>query len=767
MKYLSHPTQKLTTHISNIQAYDREDSLFVKAVLFHDLGKVLDSFQAYIQKQRKDSEPHAPISGIIYLLNQVKEDLKIAKDDLFIFNAIISHHGILKSFCNREGSHDILEFFTKEIATENIEEIYRKKDVLEYLNLKEIDTKNFRKLKRKNKKLRFDVDDFVTQKLLFSKLIFADKYEAIYKSSHQKKENKQSQSLLHKRLDEIIKHKDSKRDEVKNSILNAYDKNYNIFTLTAPTGIGKTLTSLELALKIKEEKSLEKIIYILPFTSIIDQTYEIFNKLFPNKITKHHYAVTFEDTQENNRAYDRWKFILNAWDEPFIISTLYQLFFALFSNKNSDNIKFQALQNTVIVLDEVQAIPFDLWKVFKSLLPVLAQKLNTTFILMSATMPILIDKTEALELVDKKAVFEEKNRYVLKYLDVNDLEILADVIIAEFKEGKSVLCVVNTIKRSKLLYKLVQETLESLGNDGFSLAMFGAKASDSEQICKCLNSYMFFEDRKEVIRTIKEKDNNNVMNKILISTQVIEAGVDLDFDVGFREFAPISSIIQTAGRVNREGKKGLSSIYIFESKHNIYDPIMMSESRKTFLEPLQNSLESEASAPNKTRLKPSFPSFPRTLKEEGIEEKDILTYVEAYFNALDANKGDTQGMLDDIEIFDFNALSKKNRDAFGLEAEHIKSVAVGVDLKSYELDYFESSKGLKPYELKQEKEKIMREFQTNILNIKEKDLNATGMTIEHSDIFGLFYIIGKEGIYSKESGFLIEEERGVDDAFDF
>jgi len=719
MKYLSHPTQKLTTHIENIQAYDSKDSLFVRAVLFHDLGKVLDSFQAYIQKQRKDSEPHAPISGIIYLLNQVKEDLKIAKGDLFIFNTIISHHGSLKSFYNREGSHDILAFFTQEIPTQNIEEIYSKKDVLEYANLKAIDTTQFRRLKRKNKKLRFDVDDFVTQKLLFSKLIFADKYEAIYKSSHKKKENKQSLSLLHKRLDEIIKHKDPKRDEVKNSILNAYDKNYNIFTLTAPTGIGKTLTSLELALKIKEEKSLEKIIYILPFTSIIDQTYEVFDTLFPNEITKHHHAVTFEDTQEDNRAYDRWKFILNAWDEPFIISTLYQLFFALFSNKNSDNIKFQALQNAVIVLDEVQAIPFDLWKLFKALLPVLAQKLNSTFILMSATMPILIDKTEALELVDKKAVFEEKNRYVLKYLDVNDLEMLADVIVAEFKEGKSVLCVVNTIKRSKLLYKLVKEQIE----ESF-----------------CLNSYMFFEDRKEVIITIREKENNNVTHKILISTQVIEAGVDLDFDVGFREFAPISSIIQTAGRVNREGKKGLSPIYIFEAQHNIYDPIMMSESRKTFLEPL---------------------------KEQEIEERDILTYVEAYFNALDANKGDTKGMLDDIEIFDFNALSKKNRDAFGLEAEHIKSVVVGVDLKSYELDYFQSSKGLKPYEMKREKEKIMREFQANILNIKEKDLNATGLSIEHSDIFGLYYMMEREGIYSKESGFLIEEERGVDDAFEF
>ena len=717
MNYLSHPAHKLTTHIANIQAYDGEDALFREAVLFHDLGKVLDSFQAYIQKQRKDSESHAPISGIIYLLNQIGEDLKIAKDDFFVFNTIISHHGKLKSFSHAEGSYDILHFFTTEIPTIGIAEIYAKNEVLEYFKLQSIDTTRFRKLRRKNKALRFDVDNFITQKLLFSKLIFADKYEAIYKTHYKRVKNSQTTNQLHQALNQIIKTKDPKRDRVKNDILDAYNQECNIFTLTAPTGIGKTLTSLELALKIKEDKRLEKIIYILPFTSIIDQTYEIFDKLFPHQITKQHYAVTFDDTQEDNRAYDRWKFILNSWSEPFIVSTLYQLFFALFSNKNSDNIKFQALQNSVVIIDEVQAIPFDLWKAFKAILPLLAQKLNSTFILMSATMPILTDKTKALEVAQKENIFKDKNRYTLKYLDILDLEQLAMVIVEEFREGKSVLCVVNTIKRSKLLYGMVKEQIEE---------------------SYCLNSYMFFEDKRDVISNLKEPNSNSVTNKILISTQVIEAGVDLDFDIGFREFAPISSIIQTAGRVNREGKKGISDIYIFEGQNSVYDSIMMSESRKTLLEPL---------------------------KEQDIAEKDILPFVEAYFQALDENKGDS-GILDDIKIFDFDALSKKNRDAFGLDAEHIKSVALGVDLKALEYEYFEKIKGLKPYEMKREKEKLIKEFQPKILNIKEKDLNDTGIILEHSDIFGLYYITDVDWIYSSQSGFLIGEEREVDDAFE-
>ena len=592
--------------------------------------------------------------------------------------------------------------------------------MVEYVGLREIDTKKFRKFRRKNRDLTFEVKDFIAQKLLFSKLIFADKYEAIYKTHYRKVENQNSVAELKRELKKIIKVTDPKRDKVKNDILNSYDRDYSIFTLTAPTGIGKTLTSLELALKIKEDKELSKIIYILPFTSIIDQTYEIFDKLFPQQITKHHYAVTFDENQEeNNREYDRWKFILNSWSDPFIVSTLYQLFFALLSNKNSDNIKFQALQNAVIVLDEVQAIPFNLWKAFKALLPLLSSKLNTTFILMSATMPILTDKTMALELADKKEIFKEKNRYVLKYFPDDSLEALASAIVEEYQKGNSVLCVVNTIKRSKLLYKMVKESVES---------------------SYCLNSYMFFEDRKEVVESIKDSYSSNVTAKILISTQVIEAGVDLDFDIGFREFAPISSIIQTAGRVNREDKKGMSDIFIFELKKSakIYDAIMMSESKKTLLEPLKN---------------------------QDIEERDILPYIEAYFNALDENKGDS-GILEDIAEFNFDAISKKNRDAFGLEQDYIKSVALGVDLKDFEYQYFERVKGKKPHEMKREKEKLMREFQSKVLNIKEKDLQDLEIgEIPHSNIFGIYYIVDIGDIYSKESGFRLKEETTEDDVF--
>ncbi len=709
MKYLSHPDQKLTDHIANIAVYDLLDAIFTVCAKFHDLAKVTDNFQQYIQNPEHNTAlPHAPASAIVYLLQHIGENFRFSKEALFVFNAILSHHGKLKSFRNRDGN-DILEFFTKEVPTAQIEEIYAKEDVVRYFSLQPIQIEHFRKLRRKNRALSFTINDFTIQKLLFSKLIFADKYEAIFKKAHQKKVNTCTRNELHKYKERYLA-KDPVRDAVKEAILKRYNAKERIYTLTAPTGIGKTLTSLEFALKVKEEKALEKMIYILPFTSIIDQTYEIFDKIFPGVVTKHHYAVTFDVDTDQHNDYDRWKFILNSWNEPFIVSTLYQFFFALFSNKNSDNIKFQALQNSVIVLDEVQAIPFELWKAFKAILSILSEKLNATFVLMSATMPILTDSGKATELADKTNLFRLQNRYVLRYFKHNSLEELAQAIIKKYDEGKSVVCVVNTIKTSKLLYKKIKEKIES---------------------CYCLNSYMFYDDRKKVINALRDTNSSNVSHKILISTQVIEAGVDLDFDVGFREFAPVSSVIQTAGRVNREGKKKSAEIYIFDKITNVYDTMMMVESEKTLL---------------------------HTLKQADIYEKDLLPVVESYFQALDENKGDS-GILEDIQNFCFDCISKKNYDAFGLEQDHIKSVALGIDLKEKECAYFALGKDLNLFEKKREKEKIIRSFQSNILNIKEKDLHSLGFEIPFSNIFGSYYIDNLEGIYSPQSGFLIEEEK--------
>jgi CRISPR-associated endonuclease/helicase Cas3 len=727
MNYLSHPNKLLSSHIENIAAFDPNDRLFALAAKFHDIGKTTDSFQRYIRGDAKSSEPHAFVSGALFLIQFSKE--LDAKSLFFVLNAIISHHGALKSAKNI--FDDILPGEKLDLAKKQSNEISKKAAIVQYFGLSSFDfgvLDNFEfDCNDPSNPLSFTICDYIRQKELFSKLIFADKYEAIFSATPQKKSTTYPLKNLHNFKAALTKN--DKRDKARESVFKAFesDPDENIYLLTAPTGIGKTLLSLELALKIKEQRGLERIIYTIPFTSIIDQTVEIFETIYRGSITKHHHKVEYNinDSERNNiDIYQRLQFITESWNEPFIVSTFYQLFFALFSNDNADNIKFQSLRNSVVVMDEVQAIPHQLWSIMKKMFDALSKKLNTVFVLMSATMPIITKGGR--ELADKEAFFGAQNRYKLRFSELHSedeegkITELANLIKQQYKSGKSTLCVVNTIKNSKKLFKALKD---ELGENVF-----------------CLNSYMLGIDREKVIKELKEPNSNLVKNKILISTQVIEAGVDLDFDVGFRELSPLSSIIQTAGRINREGAKEQADVYVFDTLgFEIYDRSLMNETKKHLTD---------------------------TLRSSSLEEKNILSYIESYFRAVGNCLGDSKEIGDAIKKFDFDEINKAINDIFKTENDMTSSVAIGIDLKEYEKRYFEAAKTLGKWELKTYKEQIFKEIGAQIVNIKKKDLKNCGVEVEKSEIFGVYYFVETGGIYSKESGFLIKEERDIESCFD-
>lgn len=722
MNYLSHPEKPLSSHIENIAAFDKDDGLFALAAKFHDLGKTTDSFQRYIRGQAQSGEPHAFVSGVLFLL-QFSKELDV-KSLFFVFNTIASHHTPLKSA--KKLFDDMLKC---ELAKKQTDELARKADVVGYFGLSNFDFKILDDFEFDNNDptnpLLFSIEDYIRQKELFSKLIFADKYEAIFSTTPQKNNTTYPLESLHNFKATLAKN--DKRDRARESVFGAFKtaSRENIYLLTAPTGIGKTLLSLELALKIKEQRELERVIYTIPFTSIIDQTVEVFEGIYKDGITKHHHKAEYKISDDDaNNNYDRLKFITESWSESFIVSTFYQLFFALFSNDNADNVKFQSLRNSVVVMDEVQAVPHQLWRVMREIFDALSKKLNTVFILMSATMPIITNGGK--ELADKETFFGAQNRYRLAFVELGSqnedekIEELKRLIKTEFEKGKSALCVVNTIKNSKKLFMALKEELDS---DIY-----------------CLNSYMFGSDRERVIQTLKEPNSNLVKNKILISTQVIEAGVDLDFDVGFRELSPLSSIIQTAGRVNREGKKEQADVFVFDTLgFEIYDRTLMLETKKHLVE---------------------------TLTNKSIEEQNILNYVESYFDAVGNCLGDSKDIGEAIKKFDFDKINEAINDIFKTENDMTSSVAIDIDLKEYENRYFEQAKTLGKWELKSYKEQIFKEISSQIVNIKKKDLESCGVKVEKSEIFGVYYIAFAKGVYSKESGFLIEEEKTAESCFD-
>ena len=548
-EFWSHPNKLLENHIKNmISAGDEELDKQVK--LYHDIAKLKNNFQIYIRDTSNDKldKNHSFLSAYFFLLNSKFDEIPT----LFGFLAIVSHHGDAVNLMTlaREANKFFknskeLEYWEEVASAAKNTRIYSglstKKD--EFLGRAEKLRRYLILLQYKHK---FTYEDFINFKSLYSNLVYSDKFEAIFNEPRQ--ENKQIplcelEQYISKLAEKSDDKKPNKRDTFRNFVLNNFDENHKLFTLTAPTGYGKTLTALNFALKFNKSR----IIYALPFTSIIDQTYDIIAKIYENSdisVSKAHHKTTIgeENLTEEDR-YSKIKFLMESFSGEINVTTLYQLIFSLFGNKNKDNVKFNQLKNSVVIIDEAQAIPYNFRKDFILLCEIISRRLDTIFIFMSATMPVI--KSENFKEISNLDYFSKQDRYVIKWLDISGEEDLLEKI-GQVARDKNTLVVVNTIKKAQELFVKLR--------DKFS--------------CFCLNGYMYDRHKRATIEAVrcaieKSKDSSLASKILLISTQSIEAGVDLDFDVGFREVSPISSIIQTAGRVNRHFGEICGELYVF------------------------------------------------------------------------------------------------------------------------------------------------------------------------------------------------------------
>lgn len=542
-EFWSHPNKLLENHIKNmISAGDEELGKQVK--LYHDIAKLKNNFQIYIRDTSNDKldKNHSFLSAYFFLLNSKFDEIPT----IFGFLAIVSHHSDAINLMTL--ARDANKFFKNSKELEYWDEVAgAAKNINIYLGLS---TKKDEFLDRAEKlrqylillqyKHKFTYEDFINFKSLYSNLVYSDKFEAIF--SMPKQETKDIPvDVLESDIKTLPPNK--KRDEFRNFVLNNFDENYKLFTLTAPTGYGKTLTALNFALKFNKSR----IIYALPFTSIIDQTYDIIAKIYKNSdisVGKTHHKTTIDEKNltEDDR-YSKIKFLMESFSGEINVTTLYQLIFALFGNKNKDNVKFNQLKNSVVIIDEAQAIPYNFRKDFILLCEIISRSLGTIFIFMSATMPVI--KSENFKEISNLDYFSKQDRYVIKWLDISGEEELLEKI-CETARDKNTLVVVNTIKKAQELFVKLR--------DKFT--------------CFCLNGYMYDDHKRATIEAVrcaidKSKDDPLASKILLISTQSIEAGVDLDFDVGFREVSPISSIIQTAGRVNRHFGEISGELYVF------------------------------------------------------------------------------------------------------------------------------------------------------------------------------------------------------------
>jgi CRISPR-associated endonuclease/helicase Cas3 len=334
------------------------------------------------------------------------------------------------------------------------------------------------------------------------------------------------------------------RRQVYEECLAASEMPPGAFSLTVPTGGGKTLSSLAFALRHARANGLERVIYAIPYTSIIEQTCDVFRSALPAAcaVLEHHSAIDELDTKTDE---DPWSVLASEnWDSPVVVTTTVQFFESLFGNRPGKCRKVHRMARSVIVLDEVQMLPGRYLEPIVDCLRALVEQYDASVVLCTATQPAL---HESLNLVqgftsireittDTTSGFGMLSR-VQYHVDLEPVG-WAD-LASDIRRHEQCLIVVNT-KRDAI------SLLEAL-EDPNALHL-------STRLCP--------EHRTRVMNVIRDRLKQNAPCRV-VSTQVVEAGVDLDFPIVFRAVGPLDRIVQAAGRCNREGKLESGHVHVF------------------------------------------------------------------------------------------------------------------------------------------------------------------------------------------------------------
>lgn len=355
-----------------------------------------------------------------------------------------------------------------------------------------------------------------------------------------------------------------------------FDTPARLWTLTAPTGSGKTLAALAWALRRRAARSARghercRLIYALPFTSIIDQTVSVLESMYDDSTldesvlsVHHHQAEPGVMAMRGEDSVARiWT---EGWRADVVCTTFVQIANALFHGTAADSRRFKNLTGGILILDEVQAIPVHLWRPFAEALTSLCKNSATDVLLMTATQPELFPRGTATEIAPPDHNPRVFDRYDLEVNLASQvgLEVVANDVerVLGTDDGQSCLVVLNTVREALEVF----ERLASRQTLAIPKLLH-------------LSTNLRPKDRRHILDS-RSRPRERVL---LISTQVIEAGVDLTFDIVFRALAPLDSIIQASGRCNRHGSGKRGLVYVFEpsggSAERIYGSVHIDVAR--------------------------------------------------------------------------------------------------------------------------------------------------------------------------------------------
>lgn len=580
------------------------NELFFNTITFHDTGKINPVFQNdkmnnpvmnYLNPPKNLESDHSKLSAYIYLgyyLNKLKtltkSDIKLLKSIIYINAFVISrHHSKIDDFRTRFidkfDSDDELE--KRIIDWVNDDEFAKLfKDGFSFIPLKQKGRDNlFKKLRKYETNKQIDL--YVYVRFLYSLLVFCD----YYATSEFYGDNRNNVMLKDADFSEIMELYDNselvakirKNDvgkekinelrtkiflDAERNILKNLDK--NIFYLEAPTGSGKSNTALNLSLRlIENDDSLNKIVYVYPFNTLVEQNLASLNKIFGNSKAMNNIAVVNSTTplkkgEDENFSDEYQKALLDRQflTYPIILTTHVGLFDTFFGNNRESAFGLCQYANSVIVLDEIQNYRIEIWNEIIIFLKEFAKILNLKIIIMSATLPDLElltdDRSNSVSLITNpqeyflNPIFKDRVKTDYSLINVeNTEEALLNHVLK-----------MNKLKKKIMIEFIVRKSAE----------MFYRQLKEIELDCEVLfiSGFDSVLEREKIINTVKTSKH-----LILVATQVIEAGVDIDMDIGYKDISKLDSEEQFMGRINRSCKedgKGIVYFFNLNKATNIY-----------------------------------------------------------------------------------------------------------------------------------------------------------------------------------------------------
>lgn len=562
LDYISHIRKKVDGKIEAIQSND-EHSLGVAKLartfaeefgmgdfgyvmgILHDKGKEKFEFQNYIRFENgltdtksytREGKAHAYVGGLI-----AKDILK--RFYCLIGNPIMGHHRGLYDYIDMEKEEQ--KTIPDDVKCPSAEEFPMSLPSL--FNQISLKPKDFHHLERMLYSCLVDADYLDTER-------FMQPQQAILREN--KANIKDLLPLLEQylsRFGEPTTEVNKIRNEIQLACLTEAKGSPGFYSLTVPTGGGKTFSSLVWALNHAIHNGKKHIIIAIPYTSIIIQTAAILRSIFGDEnVLEHHSNIDTSELKENECT-ERLKLATENWDYPIIVTTNVQLFESMMASHPSHCRKLHNICNSIVILDEVQTLPMNFLQPIVDTLDTYHRIFGISVLFTTASQPILKGSHQGTnpsvvlngldnikEIIPTQAHLHEHLRRVT--LDIDETPQTYDDIAKRLAQYDRVLCIVNTRRDAK-------EIFDRLPNDGIRIHL-------SRMMCPA-HLYLKIKEMKDTL--------TNSPNKIVrvVSTQLIEAGVDIDFPVVFRQEAGLDSILQAAGRCNREGKLPLCTTHVF------------------------------------------------------------------------------------------------------------------------------------------------------------------------------------------------------------